>query len=253
MFTGGGAGGGGRGGRTSGNPWTIRVATVADGTSRQIWKADPGAGSAFHPVVAENQLVWAAGNRVVFPWEKEGWVHLYSVPVEGGAAAAPHARQLRSGARLLHEDGKEIVYSSNQDDIDRRHIWRVSTAAGPPTPSPRAKPWSGRLFSSPAASRICTRTRANRPARAIQIGSATARDLAPATHSRRFPRRLAGGSATGYLHRQRRHADPRPTLSAAPIASPARSIPRWSSCTADRAARCCSAGTTWTTTTTPTA
>jgi hypothetical protein len=29
-------------------------------------------------------------------------------------------------------DGREMVYSSNQDDIDRRHIWRVAAAGGAP-------------------------------------------------------------------------------------------------------------------------
>src|ERR1019366_7851361 len=35
------SGGGGRGGaRRTGDPWTIRVASVADGVGRQVWKAD---------------------------------------------------------------------------------------------------------------------------------------------------------------------------------------------------------------------
>jgi dipeptidyl aminopeptidase/acylaminoacyl peptidase len=29
-------------------------------------------------------------------------------------------------------DGRDVVYSSNQNDIDRRHLWRVRVAGGPP-------------------------------------------------------------------------------------------------------------------------
>src|SRR5205809_54117 len=72
----------------AGQPWSIRGADVATGAGRQVWVADSGPGSVFREVVAENQLRWAAGNRIVFPWEKDGWTHLYSVPVEGGRAAS---------------------------------------------------------------------------------------------------------------------------------------------------------------------
>ena len=37
-------------------------------------------------MVAEDQLFWADGDRLVFAWEKTGWQHLYSVPAEGGPA-----------------------------------------------------------------------------------------------------------------------------------------------------------------------
>src|SRR5206468_37455 len=77
---------GGRGARRSGDPWAIRVASAADGSGRQIWRAENGPGSMFHAIVSEHQLFWAAGNRVVFPWERDGWQHLYSVAVEGGQA-----------------------------------------------------------------------------------------------------------------------------------------------------------------------
>ena len=51
-----------------------------------MWKADTGYGSAFQGVVADSQLYWGAGDRLVFPWEKDGWLHLYSVPAAGGKA-----------------------------------------------------------------------------------------------------------------------------------------------------------------------
>ncbi len=71
--------------RTS-EPWSIRVADAASGRGREIWRADQGRGSVFRAVEAESQLIWAAGDRIVFPWEGDGWTHLYSVAASGGAA-----------------------------------------------------------------------------------------------------------------------------------------------------------------------
>ena len=186
--------GGGRGGRggAEANPWTLRVATVADGTSRQIWHADPGAGSAFHAIVAEHQLFWTAGNRIVFPWEKDGWSHLYSVAVEGGAAALLTPGEFEVETVSVTEDGKEILYSSNQYgadklDADRRHIWRVSTAAGPPraVTSGTELEWAAVPVSGGVA---YSHADARRPARAaVQMGSGAARDLAPETIPADFP------------------------------------------------------------------
>ena len=185
--------GGGRGGRgVEANPWTLRVATVADGTSRQIWHADPGAGSAFHAIAAEHQLFWGAGNRIVFPWEKDGWSHLYSVAVEGGTAALLTPGEFEVETVSVTEDGQEILYSSNQYgadklDADRRHIWRVSTAAGPPraVTSGTELEWAAVPVSGGVA---YLHADARRPARAaVQVGNGAVRDLAPETIPADFP------------------------------------------------------------------
>ena len=160
---------GGRGGRgLTGDPWTLRVATVGEGTSKQIWKADAGNGSVFHAIVAENQLAWTAGNRIVFPWEKDGWSHLYSVPADGGAPLLLTPGNFEVEHVACSEDGKQIVYSSNQNDIDRRHIWTVSAAAGPPTASPEGDSLEWSPCPSPAASPTCAPTPAIPPARPIR-------------------------------------------------------------------------------------
>lgn len=61
------------------SPWSIHVFDVATGTGKEVWQADSGRGSAFREMVASNQLLWAANDRLVFPWEKDGWTHLYAV------------------------------------------------------------------------------------------------------------------------------------------------------------------------------
>jgi dipeptidyl aminopeptidase/acylaminoacyl peptidase len=179
------AGGGGRGGR-AGNPWAIRVASVADGSSRQIWKADAGPGSLFHAVVADRQLVWGAGDRIVFPWEKDGWAHLYSVAVEGGRATLLTPGEFEVEHVSYSDDGKEVVYSSNQGDIDRRHIWRVQVGGGTPQAVTKGESieWDP-VFAGGGVAYL--RSDARQPARAAIQLAGTAKDLAPETMPKDFP------------------------------------------------------------------
>ena len=192
MTSGGGGGGGGRGGRRTGDPWAIRVASVSDGAGHQVWIAQPGAGSVFRAVVAEDQLVWTAVNRIVFPWERDGWTHLYSVAAEGGAPILLTPGEFEVEHVSHSEDASEIVYSSNQvtsdpTDIDRRHIWRVNSAGGHPAAAVTngaALEWSPVLVNGGLA---YIRGDARRPARAtIQLGTIS-RDIAPETIPADFP------------------------------------------------------------------
>ncbi|HEX6165132.1 MAG TPA: prolyl oligopeptidase family serine peptidase [Vicinamibacterales bacterium] len=106
-------------------PFSIRVADVKTGNARQVWKGDKGYGSAFQGIVADNQLFWGAGDRLVFPWEKDGWLHLYSTPAAGGRATLLTPGNFEVEYVSMTPDRTRIIYNSNQDDIDRRHIWSV--------------------------------------------------------------------------------------------------------------------------------
>jgi len=53
--------------RRAGQPWSIRVADAATGKSHEVWRAAEGRGSVFHEMVAGNQLLWGAGDHIVFP------------------------------------------------------------------------------------------------------------------------------------------------------------------------------------------
>jgi hypothetical protein len=78
-------------------------------------------------------FAWGAGDRIVFPWERDGWIHLYSVPLAGGAATllTPGAFEVEFVSLSPHRD--QVVFSSNQNDINRRHLWTVSVSGGTPT------------------------------------------------------------------------------------------------------------------------
>ena len=175
--------------RREAQPWSIRVAEVGTGEGRQIWRADPGDGSAFRFVVAESQLFWGAGDRLVFPWEKDGWTHLYSVPEAGGPATLLTPGAFEVEHVTLAPGGREVVFSSNQDDIDRRHLWRASVVGGRPraVTAGQGIEWAPVVLSDGATIAFC-RSDARRPARAtIVTGSGEPRDLAPDAVPAEFP------------------------------------------------------------------
>jgi dipeptidyl aminopeptidase/acylaminoacyl peptidase/sugar lactone lactonase YvrE len=162
----------------TGEPWSIRVATVADGKGRLVWKAEPGPGSVFRGIEAPNQLFWGADDRLVFPWEADGWTHLYSVSLHGGPATLLTPGKFEVESVTLSPDRTRLVFSSNQDDIDRRHLATVPVRGGKPTPLTPGTgiEWSPVVTSDDKAVAFL-HSDARHPARpAIHIGGA-ARDL----------------------------------------------------------------------------
>ncbi len=106
-------------------PWSIRVVDLATGDGTTIWTADEGPGSAFYQGVVGPPLIWLESGELVFPWEKDGWLHLYAVPATGGEASLLTPGDFEVEDVVRGPEGRYVYYSSNQDDIDRRHVWRV--------------------------------------------------------------------------------------------------------------------------------
>ncbi|HEY6808706.1 MAG TPA: prolyl oligopeptidase family serine peptidase, partial [Gemmatimonadales bacterium] len=173
----------------SAQPWSIRSADAATGVGRQVWMADSGTGSAFRGVVADGQLVWAAGNRLVFPWEKDGWTHLYAVAAGGGAATllTPGAFEVEYVAPGA--DGAGVIYNSNQGDVDRRHLWRVSAAGGAPVAltSGTGIEWAPTPTADGKAIALLRSDAQGPPRPAVLVGPAAPRDIAPGAIPADFP------------------------------------------------------------------
>ena len=171
-------------------PWSIRIADVATGAGREVWHADKGPGSQFHAMVAEDQLMWAEADRIAFAWEKSGWLHLYSVSAEGGPAAELSPGEFEIEHVAMSRDRRELLFSSNQDDIDRKHIWRVAVAGG--TPSPILKldeeiEWQpGDLGNGTVA--YLRSTPRDTAAAAVKVDGGAGKDLAPDSVPAEFPR-----------------------------------------------------------------
>lgn len=113
-----------------GVPWSIWVADVATGQGKRVWVADEGRGSAFARTLADRNLFWMAQDQLVFPWEKSGWLQLYAVPASGGPARALTKGNFEVAHMAASADRTQLLISSNQDDIDRMHVWSVDVAHG---------------------------------------------------------------------------------------------------------------------------
>ena len=167
----------------TGDPWSLLVADLVTGEARTVFTAEAGRGSVFHPLTAPNQVLWASSGNLVFPWERDGWLHLYSVSVRGTTAGP---RLLTFGefevedARLT-TDGREVIFTSNSDDNDRRHLFRVPAAGGAVTPVTSGKgiEWSP-VMTSDGKAVAFFRSDAKLPARAAVMAAFGApRDLTP--------------------------------------------------------------------------
>ncbi|MFZ4628137.1 MAG: prolyl oligopeptidase family serine peptidase [Blastocatellia bacterium] len=151
-----------------GLPWSIVVADLATGKARTIWRADEGPGSVPKPITAGNQLLWGAADRLVFPWERDGWLHLYSVSASGGTAIRLTPGDFEVEYVALSPDRRDVLFNSNQDDLDRRHLWRVPVGGGQPVAITSGKgiEWMPQMTSD--GQRIAyLRSDAKRPAQAV--------------------------------------------------------------------------------------
>ena len=175
--------------RTIAQPWSIRLADVDSGKGRELWRAAEGAGSAFHAMVADNQLLWGASDRIIFPWERTGWMHLYSISTHGDTPTPLNVNgEFEIEHVSLSADGKTVLFSSNQDDIDRRHLWRVTVLGENLAPVTHGDgiEWSP-IETSDGHAVAMLHSDPKNPARAaIKIGS-DIRDLAPDSVPASFP------------------------------------------------------------------
>ena len=176
----------------SAQPWSIMVADVASGQAREVFRAPTGRGSAYWPIVADNQLFWAMGDRIVFAWERTGWVHLYSIAASGGA---PH--ELTPGKGEVEfvsqsPDGARLVYNTNIGDIDRRHVMTVvADGSAPPTATVAGAHIAWNAVESSKGTVYALVSDERLPARAAVMnsasGAATWKALAPETMPVDFP------------------------------------------------------------------
>jgi Tol biopolymer transport system component len=118
-------------------PWAIWIADATTGQGHQVWHSGGTLRDSL-PQETEDVSFSFAGDRIVFGSEQDGRNHLYS-DRRGGVAARRRAAALLTPGEFdvedvaLAPDRKSVIYSSNEADVDRRHIWRVSVEGGQAT------------------------------------------------------------------------------------------------------------------------
>lgn len=110
------------------DPWTIWVADAANGKANEVWRSGNELNDSLPRIAGENVLQWAAEDRLVFASETDGWMRLYSMSANGGDVKALTPTGCEWESMTLSRDKRSVVFSSNCDDIDRRHLWRADIA-----------------------------------------------------------------------------------------------------------------------------
>jgi len=115
------------------HPWAIWVADATAGTAREIWHSSATPQGSF-PYMAEDTgggvINWAANNQLVIASEEDGWQHLYALYVDGGVPKLLTPGNCEVEQWSFTPDKKSVLFNSNCNDIDRRHLWRVNASGG---------------------------------------------------------------------------------------------------------------------------
>ncbi len=183
------------GARRTGQPWSIWVAEAATGEGQAIWTAPAGPGSVFDGFddfddVGIDDILWGKGDVLIVPWERDGWLHLYRIPVRGGDATLLTPGAFEVMQATLTPDRGAILFASNQGDDQRRHIWRLpvdgDASAATAVTSGDGIEWAPMPLAPDGGTIAVLRSDARTPARPALVhapGGASPRDLTvrPAT------------------------------------------------------------------------
>jgi dipeptidyl aminopeptidase/acylaminoacyl peptidase len=112
------------------DPWAIMIADAGTGATKGVWRSGDKLNDSIPNMVGQSILQWATEDRLVFPSEMDGWLHLYSISAQGGEPKLLTPGNCEYEQMTLTPDKREIIYSSNCNDIDRRHLWRVNALTG---------------------------------------------------------------------------------------------------------------------------
>ncbi len=114
-------------------PWSIWLADAATDQARELWQSGKGMNDSLPPFAAQS-LKFGAMGRIVFCSEQDGRNHIYSISIQGGAASLLTPGDFDVEDVELSPDKGAVLYTSNQNDVDRRHIWRSGLSGGAPKP-----------------------------------------------------------------------------------------------------------------------
>lgn len=110
--------------------WSIRVAELATGLSRPAWTSSRDRDASFPDVPGGTFLMWAAGDRLIFRAEMDGWPHLYGVPAAGGDPLLLTPGAFMVDRPVMSRDRTSVLFDANAGDTpgdeDRRHLFRVA-------------------------------------------------------------------------------------------------------------------------------
>src|SRR5215469_7134733 len=120
-------------------PWSVWLANAETGEAKELWHSGTGINDSLPPFASES-LQFVAPEKVVFCSEQDGRNHLYLIPIQGGKPTLLTPGDFDVEDVAASPNNGTLLYSSNQDDADRRHIWEYVLSSG--NESSKAKPIS---------------------------------------------------------------------------------------------------------------
>ena len=118
-------------------PWAIWVADVSTGAAHEVWQSPKTLHGSYPETAGETNLAWAGEDRLAFLADLDGWPHLYSVALTGGAPLLLTPGPFMVEHVAVTPDHRTLIYSANtgsdSNDVDRRHLFRVSVDRAAPS------------------------------------------------------------------------------------------------------------------------
>ncbi|MGH9468148.1 MAG: S9 family peptidase, partial [Terriglobales bacterium] len=110
--------------------WELWVADANAYTAHRFWESGTRPQDTLYRSTINDALQVGANHEVLFSSEADGWNHLYSVSDVTTGDQLNQAKLLTPGAFefksvTLLPDKTTVIYASNQNDVDRRHLWQV--------------------------------------------------------------------------------------------------------------------------------
>src|SRR5579864_162908 len=114
-------------------PWAIWLADAGTAQAHELWHSGKEMNDSLPPFAAES-LKFAEGGRIVFCSEQDGRNHLYILYSDNGKTALLTEGDFDVEDVELASDHTSLFYTSNADDVERRHIFKIMLSWFDPVP-----------------------------------------------------------------------------------------------------------------------
>jgi dipeptidyl aminopeptidase/acylaminoacyl peptidase len=114
-------------------PWAIWLADAENTQAHELWHSGKEMNDSLPPFASES-LKFAADGRIVFCSEQDDWNHLYILYADSGKTALLTPGDFDVEDVELAPDHTSLFYTSNADDVERRHIFKIMLAWFDPMP-----------------------------------------------------------------------------------------------------------------------
>ncbi|MDX5948804.1 MAG: prolyl oligopeptidase family serine peptidase [Zymomonas mobilis subsp. pomaceae] len=108
--------------------WSIMIADLEKGSLTEQWKASSGRGNVYAGTRHQN-LFWTDKNALIFPWEKDGWLHVYSLNLQSEEVRLLTRGDFEVEQFLVDNTQNRLIYTSNTENSDRYQLWERSLSS----------------------------------------------------------------------------------------------------------------------------